>query len=71
MKDRSMHDKFIIKETVDPEGHRVIVYEFKEAPSTGRPRPPRSRRRRLPSSSFIKVTFEGNRRSDNTDGGNS
>ncbi len=53
--------QFIIRETVDDKGHRVIVYEFPEADASPANKPLGSRRRRMPASSFIKVTFESPR----------
>ena len=63
-----MSENFIIRETVDSSGHRVIVYEF---PGTEGQRPSRpdaaaaprrrSTRGRIATNSFIKVTFESRR----------
>lgn len=62
--------QFIIRETVDDKGHRVIVYEFPEADSTPGKKPLGGRHRRMPASSFIKVTFESPRSGSAAEGRN-
>jgi len=53
-----MAKEFIIRESIDAEGHRVIVYEFPGATAARARRKPAGPRSRIPRSSFIKVTFE-------------
>ena len=58
-----MSEKFIIKETIDSDGQRVIVYEFPGGSTRKVTGNGKGRRSRVPGSSFIKITFEeGERR---------
>jgi hypothetical protein len=51
-----MSEEFRIKETIDANGHRVIVYEFFGSEARGRTR---RKKKNDGRASFIKVTFEG------------
>lgn len=51
-----MSENFRIKETIDADGHRVVVYEFFASRDGS---PPARRKDRGAGSSYIRVTFEG------------
>lgn len=52
-----MSENFIIRETIDADGQRVIVYEFPDGDTRQVPAAGKGRRSRMPRSSFIKITF--------------